>query len=152
MSTFDAATATLIADRYLRQHLNTAALSHTWRSQKGHSSRVQTDICTHRQELLPSFILTCSLSMTFTEHSKGGLWCSHCSRGLGRTIRASWCHKMPDVQMEQLCSERYLQHVTKSYFKSFPPCFCTQIKSGLFIADKKCSSRTRTEVIGLGAH
>lgn len=47
MSTADAATATLIADRYLRQHLNTTAFSHTWRSWKGHGSGIQ--IRTHRQ-------------------------------------------------------------------------------------------------------
>lgn len=53
MSTSDAATATLIADRYLRQHLNTTAISHTWRSLKGHSFR-DTNIHMHPQTGTPA--------------------------------------------------------------------------------------------------
>lgn len=153
MSTSDAATATLIADRYLRQHLNTTAFSHTWRSWKGHSSGIQIYICTHRQELLPSFILTSFLECDIYWAQQRWPVVLPLQQGAGQGHQGLL---VPHAHQNALCAggaalfHKVSTACDRELLQKLPSIFCTQIESGLFRAGKKCSSRTRTEVTGLG--
>lgn len=154
MTTFDAATATLIADRYLRQHLNTTAISYTWRSLKGHSSGInihmhpQTDPWNSCQAsflpVSPVWHLLSIAKVVYRAPTAAGRWA-------GLLVE-------PCAHQNALCAGRaaffWKVYTTcdRELFQKLPSMFCTKTERGLFRAGKKCSSRTRIEVIGLETH
>lgn len=141
MSTFDAATATLIAAKYLRQHLNTIALSYLEIMER--SQLRGTNRHMHSQTGTPAKLHS-HLFLKYDIYWAQQRWLAvlPLQQGAGQGHQGLL---VPRAHQNVLCAggAALLWKVSTAcdkLFQKLPSMFCTHIESGLFRAGKKCSS------------